>query len=125
MIDISGDGPNNMGMPVAPVRDEVLAQGIVINGLPVMLRASGGYLGISNLDVYYEDCVIGGPGAFVVSVNDPRQFAETIRRKLVLEIAGQPGLVPDRPAGPAGAADRLHDRRGIAAVMGLRERCIG
>lgn len=93
VIDISGDGPNNMGMPVASARDEVLKQGITINGLPVMLRPSGGYLGIGNLDVYYEDCVIGGPGSFVVSVNDPRQFAETIRRKLVLEIAEQPGLV--------------------------------
>ncbi len=93
VIDISGDGPNNMGMPVVPTRDEVLHQGIVINGLPVMLRPSGGYLGINNLDVYYEDCVIGGPGSFVVSVNNPAQFAETIRRKLVLEIAGQPAKV--------------------------------
>jgi hypothetical protein len=93
IIDISGDGPNNMGVPVVPIRDEILKQGIVINGLPVMLRPSGGYLGIGNLDVYYEDCVIGGPGSFVVSVNDPAQFAETIRRKLVLEIAEQPGMV--------------------------------
>ncbi|HMR32799.1 MAG TPA: DUF1194 domain-containing protein [Geminicoccaceae bacterium] len=93
VIDISGDGPNNMGMPVLPVRDEVLQQGIVINGLPVMLRPSGGYLGINNLDVYYEDCVVGGPGSFVVSVNDPAQFPETIRRKLVLEIAGLPATV--------------------------------
>jgi hypothetical protein len=93
VIDISGDGPNNMGMPVVPIRDEVLAQGIVINGLPVMLRPSGGYMGISNLDVYYEDCVIGGPGSFVISVNDPAQLAETIRRKLVLEIAGQPAVL--------------------------------
>ena len=93
VIDISGDGPNNMGMPVVPVRDDILKQGITINGLPVMLRPSGGYLGINNLDVYYEDCVIGGPGSFVVSVNDPAQFAETIRRKLVLEIAWQAGMV--------------------------------
>lgn len=93
VIDISGDGPNNMGVPVVPVRDEVLQMGIVINGLPVMLRPSGGYLGINNLDVYYEDCVVGGPGSFVVSVNDPAQFPETIRRKLVLEIAGLPATV--------------------------------
>jgi hypothetical protein len=105
VIDISGDGPNNTGMPVAPMRDEVLAQGIVINGLPVMLRPSGGYLGINNLDVYYENCVIGGPGSFVVSVNDPAQFAETIRRKLVLEIAEQPGLVQTVQVG--GRASRI------------------
>jgi hypothetical protein len=89
VIDISGDGPNNMGVPVVPVRDTVVEGGIVINGLPITLK-SGGYGGLlpGELDIYYEDCVIGGPGAFIVSVQDPAQLGHAIRRKLVLEIAG-------------------------------------
>ena len=101
-IDISGDGPNNMGPPVLPTRDRVVSQGITINGLPILLRPGGGFgpYGIADLDIYYEDCVIGGPGAFVVTVDDPARFAVAIRRKLVLEIAG---LTPR----PATTADRL------------------
>lgn len=89
-IDISGDGPNNMGLPVVPVRDRIVAQGITINGLPIMLKTSYAFgpYSIPNLDVYYEDCVIGGPGAFMITVDDPARFAIAIRRKLVLEIAG-------------------------------------
>jgi Protein of unknown function (DUF1194) len=96
VIDISGDGPNNMGLPVVPVRDAVLARGVTINGLPVTLRPSGSWgLPAGLLDIYYEDCVIGGPGAFFVSVKAPEQLADAIRRKLVLEIAGrQAELVP-------------------------------
>jgi hypothetical protein len=101
VIDISGDGPNNMGPPVVPVRDAVLARGITINGLPVTLRPSGawatqyGGLPARLLDIYYEDCVIGGPGAFFLSVQASEQLADAIRRKLVLEIAGRaPALMP-------------------------------
>lgn len=89
-IDVSGDGPNNMGLPVVPMRDEVVARGITINGLPIMLKDSVfvSPFSIPNLDVYYEDCVIGGPGAFMISVDDMSRFGVAIRRKLVLEIAG-------------------------------------
>jgi hypothetical protein len=98
-IDVSGDGPNNMGPPVVPTRDGLIERGITINGLPIMLRPGGGFgpYGIPNLDVYYEDCVIGGPGAFVITVDEVSQFPAAIRRKLVLEIAGvdaQPKLIP-------------------------------
>lgn len=91
VIDISGDGPNSTGRPVVPIRDAVLEQGLVINGLPIMLRQPG-YTpwSIPDLDIYYADCVIGGPGAFVLPVDDPRQLADAIRQKLVLEIAGTP-----------------------------------
>ena len=44
---------------------------------------------IDNLDWYYEDCVIGGPGSFVVSIKDRDKFKEAIRTKLVLEVAGR------------------------------------
>lgn len=89
VIDISGDGPNNQGAPVDITRDAVVAKGIVINGLPLM--TSGGYSGfydVNDLDRYYTDCVIGGPGSFMIPVNEWSQFPEAIRRKLVLELAG-------------------------------------
>jgi hypothetical protein len=94
-IDVSGDGPNNTGPPVVPVRDAVVARGVTINGLPLTLHAGGpwgtGYGGLAAglLDIYYEDCVIGRPGAFFLSVQAPEQLADAIRRKLVLEIAGR------------------------------------
>jgi hypothetical protein len=70
-------------------RDDVLAAGITINGLPIILkRASIGSLDIELLDVYYEDCVIGGPGAFVVPIREREKFIEATRTKLILEIAG-------------------------------------
>ena len=90
VIDVSGDGPNNRGVPVEPVRAKIIAEGITINGLPLVVKAPFGPYSIDNLDVYYEDCVIGGPGAFLIPVNDMSQLASAIRRKLVLEIAGAP-----------------------------------
>jgi hypothetical protein len=88
-IDISGDGPNNSGTPILAARDAVLAAGIVINGLPLIFGKSTLPLGD-----YYENCVIGGPGAFVITVSDPGDFAVSIRRKLVLEIADlRPGAM--------------------------------
>lgn len=89
VIDISGDGPNNEGRPVTQVRDEVVAQGITINGLP-LLTSSGGFQHLPDLDLYYRDCVIGGPLAFVIAVTSWEQFAEAVRRKLVMELAGLP-----------------------------------
>lgn len=88
VIDVSGDGPNNRGVPVVPVRARVVEAGITINGLPLMVKAPYGPYAIDNLDVYYEDCVIGGPAAFSIPVRDMAQLAMAIRRKLVLEIAG-------------------------------------
>ncbi len=87
VIDLSGDGPNNRGGPVAAARDAGIAQGVTINGLPLMLRPSRSYEAV---DLYYRDCVIGGPGAFVLPVFDDRQLGQSIRRKLVLEIAARP-----------------------------------
>ncbi len=98
VIDVSGDGANNSGKLVTEARDEVLAAGITINGLPIMLkRPTMWTMDIASLDIYYEDCVIGGPGAFVVPIKERAKFIEAIRTKLVLEIAGrmpQPRVVP-------------------------------
>ncbi|WP_415920825.1 DUF1194 domain-containing protein [Tateyamaria sp. SN6-1] len=94
VIDISGDGPNNMGAGVTEARDQVLAQGITINGLPLMTRDDSLFSrwDIPDLDAYYTACVIGGPGAFVVPVTDWAEFEDAVRRKLVLEI----GALPER-----------------------------
>ena len=98
VIDVSGDGANNQGLPVTLVRDEVLERGITINGLPILLkRPSAATMDIDNLDVYYEDCVIGGPGAFMIPIKERDQFREATRTKLVLEIAGREPPVARRP----------------------------
>jgi hypothetical protein len=102
VIDISGDGPNNNGTPVQLARETALGKGIIINGLPIMVKEpSFSTMDIENLDWYYEDCVIGGPGSFVVSIRDREKFKEAIRTKLVLEVAGR---MPERTVVPV--ADR-------------------
>jgi hypothetical protein len=100
VIDVSGDGPNNFSRPVTVARDAAVAAGITINGLPIINdpRGSGfgGFGGLAraeDLAPYYENCVIGGRGAFIVVANGFEDFANAIRQKLVLEIAG---LMPDK-----------------------------
>ena len=98
VIDISGDGPNNNGAPVTGARDAALEKGITINGLPIMVKEpSYSTMDIDDLDLYYEDCVIGGPGSFVVTIKDREKFKEAIRTKLLLEVAGK---TPERPVIP-------------------------
>lgn len=91
VVDVSGDGANNQGPGVTEIRDEIVAQGITINGLPLM-TGSGmtSVFDIDDLDIYYTNCVIGGPAAFMIPVNDWSQFPEAIRRKLVQELAAAP-----------------------------------
>ena len=113
VIDVSGDGVNNNGPNVTLTRDEVLAKGITINGLPILLkRPNVGTMDIDNLDIYYEDCVIGGPGAFVIPIRNREQFKEAIRTKLVLEIAGR---TPQRRIVPASSV-----RPRISCTIGER-----
>lgn len=90
IIDISGDGPNNFGAPVAAARDTAVAAGVTINGLPILPQPgeTETHGAIRELDLYYEDCVIGGPGAFIVIAEGYAAFADAIRRKLIREIAG-------------------------------------
>lgn len=104
VIDISGDGPNNQGSYVLDAREIALARGITINGLPVMADPNDpfGFPSLPDLDLYYEDCVIGGPGAFVIVARGFKDFATAVRQKLILEIAdlqppprrGRDGIVP-------------------------------
>lgn len=101
VVDISGDGPNSRGPPVEPVRDELVKRGIVINGLPLVIRPTfSPYVSDGGLSSYYKDCVIGGPGAFVIPVTEMGQFAEAVRRKLIIEIAGLEVLVHKVQEGP-------------------------
>jgi hypothetical protein len=101
VIDVSGDGANNSGPLVVPTRDAIVNAGITINGLPIMLKRSNyATLDIDQLDIYYEDCVIGGPGAFVIPIREREKFIEATRTKLVLEIAG---LQPEAKIIPAAA----------------------
>lgn len=90
VIDISGDGPNNRGENVTVTRDMAVRMGITINGLAIVNDRPSRYgmMPMSNLDYYYEDCVIGGRGAFVVVAESFADFARAVRRKLILEIAG-------------------------------------
>ena len=88
MIDFSGDSiRNSSGPPIAAARQEVLDAGITINALPI-LRPSDGLRAGLNLEEEYSNRIIGGPGAFMVTAEGRDTFAQAVRRKLVLEIAG-------------------------------------
>ena len=92
VIDVSGDGVNNSGGPVEQARDRAVAQGIVINGLPIMNdRPTFGRRSPVPLDQYFEESVIGGDGAFLVAAEDFDAFGSAVRRKLIREIAGLSG----------------------------------
>src|SRR3954463_3218954 len=95
IIDISGDGTNNSGRAVTEARDQAVAAGITINGLAIInTQANPGYAFHTQppggLPKYYEENVIGGPGAFLIQVENFDTFAEAITRKMVTEIAGTP-----------------------------------
>ncbi|HLH98712.1 MAG TPA: DUF1194 domain-containing protein [Xanthobacteraceae bacterium] len=105
-IDVSGDGTNNAGRDVQLARDQAVAKGIVINGIPILTELQ--YSRIpehtnppGGLEKYYRDNVIGGPGSFVLVAEDYSSFGKSMVRKLIAEIAGVPptprfaqGVVP-------------------------------
>src|SRR3546814_643142 len=103
---------------VLQARRRVLDQGIIVNGLPIMLKQGqpSGFFDVADLDLYYEACVIGGFGAFIVTIVDPAEFVTAIRRKLILEIAAaRPRIVAAQAAPqPTGtdcmAGERMWDR---------------
>jgi hypothetical protein len=109
VIDLSGDQPNNSGPSVLEAREAALARGITINGLPIMVR-----FGYDILDQYFQECVVGGPGSFIIRVENFQTLAQAIRHKLVLEIAGlQPEPEADTGIVPVqfGIPDRTIDCR--------------
>ena len=84
VIDISGDGINNNGRSVIAARDDAVDAGVTLNGLPILTE-------YPDLDIYYQDNVIGGPGAFALAASDFNSFGAAILGKLVREIAGKSG----------------------------------
>lgn len=110
VIDISGDGPNNTGLPVTSTRDAAVAKGIVINGLPILISPSPTF---SHLDQYYAECVTGGPGSFVLPIYAASEFATAIRRKLILEVSGvsDPRMIRIDAATPIDCLQGERDRR--------------
>lgn len=97
VVDISGDGVNNSGRPLAEARAEALAQGVTLNGLAVLDRTpqpSALLAGIPPVDEYFRDQVIGGPGAFLMVAEGYEAFAGAVRRKIIREIAALPAPGP-------------------------------
>ncbi|WP_245903566.1 DUF1194 domain-containing protein [Humitalea rosea] len=89
VIDVSGDGVNNSGPPAEPERDRLVAEGVTINGLPIINdRPTFGRQPPMPLDLYYQDAVIGGVGAFMIVAEDFESFGVAVKRKLIREIAG-------------------------------------
>ncbi len=119
VIDISGDGINNSGRHINDSRQEALAKGVTINGLPIInSRLGPGVPPPADLDAYYKECVIGGPGAFIVVAEGFDKFAEAITRKLILEIAGLQPLGIERFAAPAVQRAQFLNPRPIAPAAG-------
>jgi hypothetical protein len=99
VIDISGDGRTNDGPPAELIRDRLVAQGIVINGLPVMMnRTNFGRPPDMLLDKYYEENVIGGPGSFMIVASNFEDFGRAVRSKLIREISSAEPTHPSTPA---------------------------
>ena len=89
VIDVSGDGANNHGRDLGAAREEAIAAGVTINGLPIATErlSKHGWPRSADVDWFYANHVIGGPGAFMIIVEAPDTFASSIRRKLLREIA--------------------------------------
>jgi hypothetical protein len=139
VIDVSGDGPNNAGAPIVGVRDGLVQRGITINGLPIVIKVDGPF-DIPDLDYYYEECVIGGTGSFMIPIRERVQFQSATRRKLMLEIAGltpqttppahggtEPRVIRTQAKGEGRKAGEVPERAPMDCMIGekLRTRWYG
>ena len=89
VIDFSADSANNWNGPlISTARAEVLNAGITINGLAVLCRSCSGRPISYDLEAAFAESIVGGPGAFVITADSAETFEDAVRRKLVLEIAG-------------------------------------
>ncbi len=89
-IDVSGDGRSNSGILPAVSRREALARNIVINGLPVLIETF-------NLDTYFREKIIQGPGSFVEVATDYEDFARAMLKKLLRELTPNISLLEASP----------------------------
>lgn len=102
VIDLSADSANNWNGPsIAEARAEVLAAGITINGLAVLCRICSGRPVTYDLERAFDERIVGGDGAFVVTADGSESFAQAVRRKLVLELVGDGGRAWARAHGIA------------------------
>ena len=97
VIDVSGDGTSNAGRSVVEARQDALARGITINGLVILTEVPIPYNPThthppGGLQAYYENNVVGGPGAFVFVAENFESFGSSIASKLIKEIAAGPML---------------------------------
>ena len=90
VIDVSADSGNHGGVPLPMAREAAIADDITINGLAVLCQTCDGRPSRGDLEEYFAQAVIGGFGAFVVTVDQKTSFPEAVRRKLLLEVAGMP-----------------------------------
>lgn len=126
VVDISGDGANNYGRLVTEARDAAVKEGVTINGLPILTNTTAGaYPTPPDLDLFFRDCVIGGPGAFYIVAHGFEDFARAVRKKLIIEIAGAPperlwhAAAEDKRQGPP--CD-IGERRWMSIIRGGIER---
>ena len=115
VLDISGDSPNLSGGPVALARDNAVARGVIINGLPIVIRPTEREV---TVEEYYTACVIGGPGSFMLPARGMQEFAEAVRQKLIREVAGLPQATIV-PVSAAPAVDCLMGEKSIARLKGI------
>ncbi|MBS0526584.1 MAG: DUF1194 domain-containing protein [Proteobacteria bacterium] len=92
VIDISSDGNNNSGRSVNDARDEAVARDIVINALVILTPRGESFRPEhtnppGGLEKYFQDNVIGGPGAFTVVAESHDSFGRALTKKLIREIA--------------------------------------
>lgn len=113
VLDISGDSPNLSGGPVALARDRAVERGVIINGLPIIIRPTEKE-GVT-VEQYYTACVIGGPGSFMLPASGMAEFAEAVRQKLIREVAGLPQATIV-PVSAVPAVDCLMGEKRVAAL---------
>lgn len=113
VLDISGDSPNLHGGPVTLARNSAVARGIIINGLPIIIRPTERE-GVT-VEQYYTACVIGGPGSFMLPARGMEEFAEAVRQKLIREVVGLP-QVTIVPVSAAPPVDCLMGEKSIARL---------
>jgi Protein of unknown function (DUF1194) len=88
VIDVSADSANNCGISIPEARQTALGADIVINGLAILCRRCSGRPNAYDLEAAFAETIIGGPASFVIRADGDERFAEAVRKKLILEIAG-------------------------------------
>jgi hypothetical protein len=96
VIDISSDGNNNSGRSVNDARDEAVVKGVVINALVILTPPDESFRPEhtnppGGLEKYFQDNVVGGPGAFTVVAESHDSFGRALTKKLIQEIVSLPG----------------------------------